>query len=215
MIEDCGADKITEEKFFEIWKNICDNLSSALIDAWKRKSPKSYTSLILSQDRDSVVCLIKEKINEECCKNYDLHKEYYGCDIVYYETEKGDSDILMEDPIKIYLQTDNNTKYNTPTELNSVWLKKIRIHLEHENAVSSSWQEIAQICTTPGTELNVLITYPNNDSEIEYLKKAYCDILNGQSEDFHLLVIFGFLKNNDTEIEWMGYKFEKNELKIC
>ena len=136
------------------------------------------------------------------CRANHLHQEYYGCDAVYYLEDK---DRVREDPLKPILK--KNSLCTSSSKLAAVWLKKIRIHLEHENDINDSWQEIAQFCVIPGCELNVLVTYPDdNEKQIQQILKVYADMLNQSYFDAPVLVIFGFLSGGT--IKWQGYKFD-------
>lgn len=198
-------EEITEEKFFDIWKKVCKDKESELVDAWK-STGKRYTEVVLGKDNsESVVCKVKSKINND---EYDLQQEYYSCDVVYYKN----GDYIDRNPIKA------TSERRTPGEINGVWLKTIRIHLEHENDIKNSWQEITQLCVMPGRELNVLVTYPNNEGDSKNIINAYKSILSGndscKSDSFHLLVIFGFLEGTSGKksIEWKGWKWDGTEL---
>lgn len=199
---------ISEERFFEIWKKVCKDKESELVKAWK-STGKEYTDVVLGRNNsESVICKIKSKL---CNGEYDLQQEYYSCDVVYYK----DNDCVTENPIN---KTNSKTIRKTPGDVNGVWLKKIRIHLEHENDIKNSWQEITQLCVMPGRELNVLVTYPNNEGDSKNIINAYKSILSGndscKSDSFHLLVIFGFLEGTSGKksIEWKGWKWDGTEL---
>ncbi len=199
-----GNEEITEERFFEFWKEVCKDKKTDLVKAWK-STGKRYTEVVLGKDNsESVVCKIKSNLNNE----YDLQQEYYSCDVVYYKN----GDYLDENPIN----ATNPKKRRTPEEINGVWLKTIRIHLEHENDIKNSWQEITQLCVMPGRELNVLVTYPNEKDDSKNIINAYKSILSEndscKGDFFHLLIIFGFLNDQQDGIEWKGWKWNGTEL---
>ena len=95
--------------------------------------------------------------------------EYYNCDVVFYDKNN-------------MLSTVPSIFTKSQTSLKSVWLKEISIHLEHENEIKNSWQEIIQIMNFPGKELNILITYPKNhylgNNEEKEVLNGYKDIIN-------------------------------------
>lgn len=192
---------ISEERFFEIWKKVCKEKEADLVKAWE--DWKKYSDVVLGHgNSESVVCGIKNGLTE-----YELQQEYYSCDVVYYS----DKDFIKQNPLSRYNQ-------KSPRDINCVWLKTIRIHLEHENDIKNSWQEITQLCVMPGRELNVLVTYPNNEGDSKNIINAYKSILSGndscKSDSFHLLVIFGFLEGTSGKksIEWKGWKWNGTEL---
>ena len=174
-----GNEEITEEKFFDIWKKVCKGKESELVKAWD-KGGKKYSDVVLGHENsESVVCGIKNGLT-----GYDLQQEYYSCDVVYYK----DEDFIEQNPLK-----KRNRK--TPGNINGVWLTTIRIHLEHENDINTSWQEIAQLSVIPGCELNVLVTYPEFDDykDLSRILDKYAKLLANRNT-MKLLVVFGFLK---------------------
>ena len=196
-----GNEEITEERFFEIWKKVCKDKESELVKAWN-KDRKEYSNVVLGHGNSgSVVCGIKNKLT-----GYDLQQEYYFCDVVYYKN----GDCMDRNPIKA------TPERRTPGEINEVWLKTIRIHLEHENDIENSWQEITQLCVMPGRELNVLVTYPNEKDDSQNIINAYKSILSEndscKGDFFHLLIIFGFLNDQKDDIEWKGWKWNGTKL---
>ena len=95
----------------------------------------------------------------------------------------------------------------------SVWVNHIAVHLEHENVIAKSLEEIAQLQTQPG-DLNVLVTYPSftkDDTEqISRQLKVYVDGINDKFLSCKpcgtLLVIFGYMSASGKSIDWQGYK---------
>ena len=196
-----SENEISEEDFFAKWKEACNGgIEKLLIENWN-KAP-IYSFLILGEKGikrnifDAIGRDIKdlygkksvvEKIKESLGPGFDLHQEYYSADVVYYRKENNISE-------------------------KSVWLNHIDIHLEHENVIEKSLEEIAQLQTLPG-DLNVLVTYPNwgNDSDkVKNLLKDYADKIN-KKFDKKLLVVFGFLEDGNKSIYWEGHKFNQGE----
>ncbi len=182
---------ITEELFFEKWKQACGlgGLQNALVSTWN--SAPDYTRTVLGAvgggqagGCSSVVELIKHSLGSEI----DLHREYYCADAIYY------------------YKKDNISK-------KSVWVNHIAVHLEHENVIAKSLEEIAQLQTQPG-DLNVLVTYPSfakDDTEqISRQLKLYVDGINDRFLSCKpcgtLLVIFGYMSASGKSIDWQGYK---------
>lgn len=196
---------IDEKTFFEKWKKACEeNKEKNLVANWSDKNIRSY--IILGEkglkkknlknierkindlsDKKSVV----ESIKESFKGSVDLHQEYYSADVVYYS------------------ENDNVSK-------KSVLLNHIVIHLEHENIIDKSLEEIAQLQIIPG-DLNVLVTYPNYPStenkKIQRQLNNYEESMN-EKFDKKLLVIFGFLNMTNNTVTWIGYKFNKEEKKF-
>lgn len=190
--------------FFEKWKTACEGKKeNDLVTNWKDTNMYSY--LILGEkglkkknlknierkindlsDKKSVV----ESIKESFKGSVDLHQEYYSADVVYYS------------------ENDNVSK-------KSVLLNHIVIHLEHENIIDKSLEEIAQLQIIPG-DLNVLVTYPNyssKDNKIQDQLNNYEESMN-EKFDKKLLIIFGFLNTTNNTVTWIGYKFNKAEKKF-
>lgn len=197
--------EIDEETFFEKWKDACEGKKEKdLVTNWKDTNMYSY--LILGEkglkkknfknierkindlsDKKSVVELLLKSMKKNIDKNLDLHQEYYSADVVYYS------------------KIDNISK-------KSVLLNHIVIHLEHENIIDKSLEEIAQLQIIPG-DLDVLVTYPNysfiEDGKIKEQLNKYKESMN-EKFDKKLLIIFGFLDDTNSSkktVTWKGYKF--------
>lgn len=185
---------MTEEEFFLAWKRTCekDKIQDSLLSRWNSVKADYSDVIFLGVDENKSVL-------DELCKELQVEKlhfcpEYYHCDAAFY----------IEDT---RLKTNPFSKPKNTRGLNSTWLKQILVHFEHENNIDDSWEEIIQLQNIPG-ELNVLVTYPEENTEEDRNKKLevyYNEIAN---KDLKFLIIFGQKKSN-TKIEWFGYKLEK------
>ena len=208
------SNKLTARDFFSIWKTVCSEpvTEDELKRLWYDGTASEYSRAVLGRSNsNSVVQKIKAEINRRCKSPegiYDLHQEYYGCDAVYYDKSE---DRLHEDPLRKIWAKDAGRK--SPSELNAVWLRKVRIHLEHENDIKASWQEIAQFCVVPGRDLNVLVTYPDSEENTGLITAGYLDILRQSGIALSLLVVFGFLKDRNSDIAWKGFELKGQDFK--
>lgn len=179
-----------------------------MVEAWGKNASK-YTDAIFKDD-NCVAEYLKCKLPKPTNGAWELQEEYYNCDAVYYL--EPDDRILSKPPVNSNPQKEKQSKGKQPKGLSGVWLKKIRIHLEHENNISSSWREISQLQTFAG-ELKVLVTYPDCDAtdneKTKEILDAYKEIIKG--DDINLLVIFGFLDNKT--IKWEGYEWENGNFE--
>ena len=120
---------ITPELFFNLWNIVCKDKESDLVKRWTGTG-KEYSNHILGRDnKESVIYEINKKLEEKEFL-YEIHQEYYGCDVVFYNKE----DLIQKNPLKC------NTMKKTPAGIDGVWLKNIRIHLEHENNIRTSFR---------------------------------------------------------------------------
>ena len=188
--------------FFELWKQTCYEKKTEICGAWDSGSYSEYTKVILGKTNNkSVLVELTTKLNEYENK-VDFYQEYYSCDAVFFKEEN----TVKENEIANLLGIDMNKK-KAPSTFNQTWIKQIQIHFEHENNIKSSWQEIMQFCAIPG-ELNVLVTYPNDEDEKKTAIQTYEKLISG-SKLKNLLVIFG-THPNENVINWEGYKLANN-----
>ena len=195
---------ITEYEFFKIWKDTCKDKETDLVDAWN----KNYTNVILGRNNsESIMNKIKEKLNniggQKSDDVWELHQEYYSSDVIFYREENR----INENPFSKI----NSEWGKSPSRFSGVYLKHIDIHLEHENNIKKSWEEIIQLQNVPG-DLNVLVTYPmtEKDNEITQVSESLAQIIFNKNE-FHLLVIFG--NKDNTQINWQGYLLKNGKLE--
>lgn len=189
------CNKINCRDFFAYWEQICTENESEIIDAWESGSWGKYTDVILGKaNNSSILVQIQQKID-----NIDFYQEYYSCDAVFFYPE----DCLERKDLEKILPPIAD---DVPPTFAGTWLKKIRIHFEHENDIKTSWHEIIQICNIPG-ELNVLVTYPNNDEKRETLR-CYERILSSTDFTKRLLVIFGTHTKGTKEANWEGHEYD-------
>ncbi len=186
------VNQISEDFIFKSWTKVCKQNEKKLLLAWLPHSDSEYTVAILK-----VLDSLKKEfqVNDE---DWELHNEYYKCDAVYYD--KKDSITLP--------------KLSMFKKKGGVFLRHILVHLEHENEIRTSWEEIFQFCAF-SADLNVLVTYPKSEKDIETLKTEYAKILS--TVDFYpkkLLIILGIKIENPEKIKWFGFKcIEDNELE--
>lgn len=197
---------VTADDFFDIWKEVCKEKNDELVDAWNSPASK-YTDVIFRNENCVAERLKKELPTTSTSYAWELQEEYYNCDAVYYL--EPDDRILSEPPVNSNLQKEKQSKGKQPKGLSGVWLKRVRIHLEHENNISSSWREISQLQTFAG-ELKVLVTYPQYKKDIKKVLAGYKEIIT-KKDDIKLLVIFGFLE--DQTIKWKGYEWKDEDFK--
>ena len=184
--------------FYNAWKTVCSDNEDAIIQAWDSGKWKQYTDLFLGKsNQNSILVLLQQELKLE------IYQEYYSCDAVFYKS----SDCLDYNDIEILCP---QTSRKTPPIFNQTWLKKIRIHFEHENDIRTSWKEMMQFCVIPG-ELNVLVTYPNDKDESQNALNCYNKILCDASFRNNVLIIFGTHAKGSTTITWDGYLFESNK----
>ena len=195
---------INPEMFFGVWKKSCLENETLINDNWDNKTER--TKIMIGRHNPlSVLETCKKKINNyESSKQYELHGEYYQADAVFYDSNN-----------RVYPKPRQFGKITT-CDKNAVWLREILVHLEHENNVKTSWQELTQLLVLPGIELNVLISYSEKEEqEIDFLN-GYLEILNEVSvkEKYYekLLIIYGCKENN--QIFWHGYKYSDNKFKF-
>ena len=123
------------EEFFVYWQQVCEENKADICKAWDNGLYSEYTDVILGRcNNESVITKLHQKIKE----TYEVYQEYYLCDVIFFKNE----DKLKMDDIKDLVDIQNN---NTPSIFNQTWVKKIAIHLEHENTLKNSWQEIMQV----------------------------------------------------------------------
>lgn len=189
------------EEFFVYWQQVCEENKADICKAWDNGTYSEYTDVILGRcNNESVITKLHQKIKE----TYEVYQEYYSCDVIFFKNE----DKLKMDDIKDLVDIQNN---NTPSIFNQTWVKKIAIHLEHENTLKNSWHEIMQFCVIPG-DLNVLITYPNTDKDINGALHCYEKILD--SKEMQVLVIFGEHTKGTLELSWKGYTWDSKDKKF-
>ena len=131
--EECMA--ITAKEFFNIWKEVCESETTEkeLLRAWSKGPVASYSEVVLGRKNvNSIVVEVLKLLNKKINDRYDIHQEYYSCDVAFYEKDK-----MLEKVDEVFGKKRNRG-------LNSVWLKEISIHMEHENDISFSWQEITE-----------------------------------------------------------------------
>ena len=99
----------------------------------------------------------------------------------------------------------------------SVWLRRIRIALEHENYFSSGlYTELSHLLTT-ACDLRVLIAYPPSEAElVRELKYLHSIVVEtSRSPEIAatkgLLCIAGWPPTKDGVIEWWGYVYEQED----
>lgn len=187
---------ITEEEFFKIWKETCKEKETDLVNFWE----KNYTHAILGRKNDDSIV---NKIKNQLGKDWELHQEYYSSDVILYREENR----IKENPFSKI----NSEWGKSPSGFSGVYLKHIDIHLEHENNIKKSWEEIIQLQNVPG-DLNVLVTYPltNEQNEIDQVIEALNKIIF-KNEEFHILVVFG--NKDKAQINWQGYSLKNGKLE--
>jgi len=167
------------EKFAISWEKICSDERDALLKIWDNKS--EYTSKIL-YGNDSIVKKIAKDFSLECYS--ECRAGYYGIDAVFYEE-----------------------KYKIEN-FSGVWLRKIKISLEHENDSSYLFQETSRLLTS-NAELKVLISYTNLENN-KSKNKLLCDLAKylEETED-NILLILGHKNKNDGFV-WEKYILNEN-----
>lgn len=188
--------EINELELFNAWKGTCERteIQKLLLSRWNSK--RSDYSDVIFQGTENEKSVLDGVLNSLNIKGLYFCPEYYHCDAAFYYDENR----VKSNPF---------SKSQYPRGLNETWISKIEIHFEHENVIHDSWEEIIQLQNIPG-ELNVLVTYPEEDSEENRKKILDIYLKNISNRDSRFLIIFG-QKKSECQIDWIGYKLGKEK----
>jgi len=189
-------DKISNEEFFEAWKTVCTENEKHLLNI--SGSTSDYTNFILKKD-DSIITKVAEKFGLE------TYTEYYHIDAVLYKQVDCFESV---------------SEYKTWGKRKDFCLKRIRIAFEHENNLSTAYQEIIHLLTTKADK-KIVVTYAEKENTEKHAKD-FCKIIEKDKNDGqNIMVIFGcYIKNEDEgkdeekgKFEWIGYELTDKEPK--
>src|ERR1700733_8693010 len=138
---------ISALSFFESWKRVCETRKENLLAAWDRGS--DYTSEIFDVRDEAVIVQMERELELKAYGNY------YSLDAIFID--------------------DGDRVHCAPTSQN--WFQNIRVAFEHENYFRSGlFQEVSHLLITRA-DLRVLVTYPNNEDELEVELKKLAQII--------------------------------------
>ncbi len=178
-----SEDKISARQFFQAWLDTVQGRKERMLSIWRQA--KEFTSHVKGDDA-SIMKEIADKLNLIC-----YHSDYYSLDTVLYKEE----DLVPGRPQGSY------------------WFRDIRVAFEHENNFNSGlYQEVSHLLIT-NCDLKVLVTYPNDDGqvELEYLHKVIKGNRQSKaiSDDESFLIIFG----SESDFSWDGYVYKADDWK--
>lgn len=186
---------VSAKDFFRCWVNACKQYPNSLAKIYN-EDKKKYTKLILgNQNYDcnilpGVVSLLNRDFNSDLML-YSYGPGYYYMDAVLYKK----IDLIYP-------------------QMEHIWLKKIRIAIEHENNPDYLFCEVAKLLTVM-SELKILITYQKYSKEITFenkLKQVHNIISETEnaseiSKNREFIVIYGYLNSGKNDFEWKGLVF--------
>lgn len=178
-------DKLCQEK------NICDDIIRICSI---RNNTENYTKYILDDD-GSFFSKFVANLSIIDSEKYEYYKEFYNSDAVVYIKKE---DCLLKSP--------SNKK-----ELKGIFPFHLRLIFEHENSISTSWQEVLRF-TLLKSEYKMLVTYPNTKHQCDKYIEIYSNVLLSSNYDGQMLIIFCYIDCDKKLIENFGYEWKNRKL---
>ena len=181
----------------EAWNSLCqtEDIRNEIIEISSISSnSENYTKYIFDGE-DSLFSKYVSYLSNSDSEKYEYYKEFYDSDAVVYIKEK---DCLLKHP--------SNGK-----EITGIYPFNLRLIFEHENSISTAWQEILRF-TLLKSEYKLLVTYPNTKDLIDKYLGNFTDVLLSSNYEGHLVIIFCYIDCDNNFIENLAYEWKNKKL---